>query len=180
MSRCTFVLIALLSSACAAARWKETPAERLDGPRGSSFTAPPGWMFATTTDHTVLSIDGPELQAIHVTFRDQTPASAKKFDPAAPPSELAEVYIAELQTVTGGQAEVLENTPATVAGKPGFRLRVRHNRHAEYAPVDLYQVYGVGHGEGLYVLTYGAFEKYLFERDHAAFEEMVRNFQLPP
>lgn len=180
MSRWTLAPIAFLLCACAAASWKETSAERMDGPRGSSFMAPKGWMFATTTDHTVLSLDGPELQAIHVTFRDETPVSERKFDPAAPPSELAELYIAELQSVTGGQAEVLENVPATIAGKPGFRLRVRHNRHAEYAPVDLYQVYGVGHGEGLYVLTYGAFETYLFERDRASFEDMVRNFQLPP
>lgn len=180
MSRSMLVPIALFFCACAAARWKQTPTERIDGPRGSSFTAPPGWMFAATTDHTVLTVDGPELQAIHLTFRDKTPASAKKFDPAAPPSELAGVYIAELQTITGGRAEVLENVPATVAGKPGFRLRVRHNRHAEYAPVDMYQVYAVGHGEGLYVLSYGAFEKHLFERDRAAFEKLVRSFQLPP
>jgi hypothetical protein len=169
-----------LGSGCASAQWKPTGAERESGPRGSSFAAPGGWMMASQSDDTVLSIDGPQLQAIHVTFHGEMPATKAALDPAAPPSELAELYIAELQNLTGSQVEVVENTPATVAGKPGFRLRVRHNRHAQHAPVDAYEIYAVGHGSGLYVLSYGAFETYLFERDRAAFEELVKSFQLPP
>ena len=167
------------ASACAAAQWKPCGSERISGPQGSSFSAPAGWMFVQAGNDTVLSVDGPNLQAIHVVYRPKAPSTGKEFDASTPPSELADIFIAELEKNSAGLAEILENELATVAGTPGFRLRVRHNKHVQRMPIDAYEIYGVGHGEGLFVLSFGAFETYLFDRDLEAFRDLVKSFQLP-
>jgi hypothetical protein len=181
MSRALPALLSvwMAASGCLAATWERCGAERLNGPEGSTFSAPPGWLAIEVGDDTVLSLDGPSLQAIRVLYRTETP-SEEEIDTAVPTSELAEVYIAELRKLTSGQVEILANEPASIAAKPGFRVRVRHNRHVQRLPVDAYEIYGVADDHGLFILSYGAFETYLFERDLEAFRGLVQSFRLPP
>lgn len=183
MIRAALALLAALPLCVAciapASRWHAGTGARVGASADSSIVVPAGWKHTQNADELLVSLDGPGLQAIRVTFQRQGVKSRRPYDAGALPSELAEQFAAELEAITDGQVELLANEPATVGGKPGFRLRARHNLHAQRMPVDLYEIYGVGHGEGLYVLTYGAYETHYFARDLAAFEEVVRSFQLP-
>jgi len=174
---CLFVLAA--SCRVASSYWAAGAGERVAGPMQSSLVVPAGWKHRRSGEELLVTRDGPDLQAIRANFQPRGVRSGRPYEAGALPSELAELYVAELETITQGQVEILANEPATVGGKPGFRLRVRHNRHAERLPIDLYEIHGVGHGDGLFVLSYGAFETHFFARDLPAFEALLGSFRLP-
>ena len=182
LARWTFLAAVLLLTACQGAHWKHfaEPGTRLTGPRGCALEVPADWTVFQTGEAVLLTRDGPPVQQIAVLYFDEFHKSQRKVDPAAAPAELAELFVAEWKSLpNAGEVTVLENSPARVAGRDGFRLRFRNNLHQQRLPIDEYLVHGVAHGTGLYVISYGAWAGHAFERDLSACESVVESFELP-
>ncbi len=178
----SLLLAALGLAACQTPSWKyiEAPGTRLPGPAGSEVEIPAGWVVFDAGQALLITRDGPLVQQVSVVFTEQFRNNKRKVDPAAPPSELAELFVAEWKAMpNAGEVTVLENSPAQVAGREGFRLRFRNNLHQLRMPVDEYLVHGVGYGKGLYVISYGAWAGHHFQRDMPACETVVKSFRLP-
>jgi hypothetical protein len=72
--------------------------------------------------------------------------------------------------------DLLEHTPATVAGKPGFWLVYtwKTSRGLRLKGVE----YGIVDGQWIYRLAYEAIARHYFDRDLSAFEATVASFRL--
>jgi hypothetical protein len=74
-----------------------------------------------------------------------------------------------------GQFMVVENTPAEIGGREGFRLVYTYkNDEVRYRSV----YYGLLQGEKFYRISYAAPVRYYFDKDAAVFEEIVKSFKL--
>jgi photosystem II reaction center protein PsbP len=143
---------------------------------------PEGWvrpMFQH--DEVVLTRDGLPLEQIMVRQRPNKKAFPRLKKPASDkllPSELAELQIAETKREGELMAnlEVLENEPATVAGKQGFRVRLRFVTERALPIEQL--LYGVCDEKYYYLLGLQAPEFYYFEKHRAEFEKMVASFKI--
>jgi hypothetical protein len=180
-TRLTFVL-AILLAGC------ETPPMRVDTPataaQDKSYTVdlPVGWIKQWTPEkNLVVTRDGYLLDNIAVVHRPLANAFPKTKKPAsvtALPVELAELEIAELKATNEQLAvlKVLENDPAVVSGKEGFRLKVafKNQRGLDYQRL----VYGFADGSGFYLLDYSAPAAYYFEHYYPDFQKAVESFRL--
>ena len=132
MPRLSVALLVVLLSGCM------PPPARVDQPRTEaadksySLELPVGWIRQySQTGALLASRDGFLLETILVERRalDRAFAKTKKAASATSlPSELSELAIAELKA-TDEQLEalaVLENEPALVSGREGYRLRVAY------------------------------------------------------
>jgi hypothetical protein len=148
---------------------------------GFEVSLPEGWvrpMFEH--DDVILTRDGLPLEQIMVRQRPHKKAFPLLKKPASDkllPSELAELQIAE--TKRGGEIEsnllVLENDPVTIAGREGFRLRLRFVT-PKGLPVEQL-LYGVCDAKYYYLLGLQAPELYYFDRYRGEFEKMVASFK---
>jgi hypothetical protein len=177
-----------------------------------SLTLPHEWNYVMRGDDLLASRDGMFLQHIQVERIpiDQTDQSDGAFPQAAfsskqwpvrtgryltgtltpgmSPLDVAEAVLASRRNNEGVSAvEVLEMTPRTVAGHPGFRIVLQFHvavpPNTPYAkPVPGMQrstpyrsvCYGFMKGEWLYVIGYTATKRYYFERDAETFEDVMR------
>ncbi len=165
-----------------------TPPARVDVPLteapDKSYTVdlPVGWIRHFAQDKTLLvSRDGFLLQTIGVTHRpaDQAfPKTKKAASENMLPSELAELQIAEMKTETEQMAAltVIENEPATIDGRDGFRVRVRyHTRRG----LEIHRVtYGVPDKSGYYRIEYVAPKLHYFDATFADFEKVVSSMRI--
>jgi hypothetical protein len=94
------------------------------------------------------------------------------------PSELAERAIAELKVTDDylGALTVLENEPALVSDREGFRLKIayRNQRGVEL----LREVVGVTDKTRYYQLTYFAPKLHYFDKYQPEFAKSVESFKL--
>jgi hypothetical protein len=94
------------------------------------------------------------------------------------PSELAELEIAEIKArdELTEALTVLENEPALVSGKEGFRVRVsyRNPRGLEIHE----EVYGVVEQSRLYLLVYRAPRLHYFPKYYPDFQKTVASLQV--
>ena len=94
---------------------------------------------------------------------------------------LAQLEADDLRSAPGVlDFEALENTPATVGGKPGFRLLCAWKTRDGLRLKRLH--YGFLDGQWAYRLIYQAAARHYFDRDLAAFERVRESFRLldPP
>jgi hypothetical protein len=94
------------------------------------------------------------------------------------PSELAELAIAELKTSNEQLAAltVVENEPALVSGREGFRLRVAYK--TQQGVEMLREVVGATDKTHYCALTFLAPKLYYFEKYWPDFERTVASFKL--
>jgi hypothetical protein len=175
------VLAAALFPACKAGpRW--VPAQGTFSPPSGRYTVefPAGWMRLGERDTVVASRDGLFLQRIDV-FQHETGkpvgGTRKVVVGGMLPQEVAEVVQDALASSRGMQGvTVLENAPAVLDGRPGFKLLVAY-KDRDGLRMKLV-VYGALVGDSLYELAYGAPERHYFDRDLPTFEQVRSTFRI--
>jgi hypothetical protein len=174
--------VVVLLGACAA------PPQRVDTPKTEgpdktyAVDLPVGWIQQVTQQKQLLvTRDGILLEYILITntaAKDAFPKTKKAASDSMLPAELAELEIAEIKSEDQYTAAltVAENQPAEIAGREGFRLRVRYknNRGLEIQRV----VYGFAEKSAYYQMQFGAPTLYYFDTYYPDFKKVVSSFQL--
>lgn len=150
---------------------------------GFAVDGPKGWYRlgdGNVGEPLILTRDGLPLQFIRI----ERVSSDRRFTHAEKrvtrgmlPKEVARLEADDLRSAPGVlDFEALENTPATVGGKPGFRLLCAwktgdglHLKRLHYGFLD---------GQWAYRLIYQAAARHYFDRDLAAFERVRESFRL--
>ena len=182
MNRLILALTCILLAGCvpSAARVDTPRTEALD--KTYTIDLPSGWIRQYTERRDILaSRDGFLLEVIAVVRRplkEAFPRTKKAATDAMLPSELAELEIAELKVrdELAAALTVLENEPALVSGKEGFRLKVRYNNPRGLEIVEV--VYGLVDDAAMYRVGFRAPQLYYFERYYPEFEKTVESFKL--
>lgn len=173
-------LLAAASAACATASkpaWIAA-APVFDSDEGFAVALPAGWMRVNTADVVVATRDGPLLQRIAVAGTKLGTAfrSTKKVVVAGMlPQEAAEVVADDLASSDDAKGvQIVENVPAALGGIPGFRLVATYRDGNGLLRKTV--TYGAIAAPWFYRLTYVAPARYYFDRDLAAFEDVVKSF----
>ena len=164
------------------------PPARVDVPlteapdKAYTVDLPVGWIRHFAQDKTLLaSRDGFTLQTIGITHRPAAqafPKTKKSATEGALASELAELQIAEMKAETQQMAAltVIENEPATLDGRDGFRVRVSYHTARG---LEIHRVtYGVPDKSGYYRIEYVAPKLYYFDATFADFEKVVSSLRI--
>ena len=143
---------------------------------------PLGWIRQfTETGELLASRDGFPLETILVERRplkSAFPKTKKAASATSLPSELAELAVAELKATNEqlSALAVLENEPALVSGRDGFRLKVAYKN--ERGLEVQREVVGVADIERYYQLSYVAPKLYYFAKYQPEFAQSVESFKL--
>jgi PsbP len=175
--------VAALAVACASGpRW--VPAWGTYSPPSGRYAIdfPQGWMRLGDRDTVVVSHDGLFLQRIDV-FQHQTGkpigGTRKVVSAGMLPQEVAEVVQDAVVSSPGMQGvTVTENAPASLDGRPGFKLLVAYKDRDGLRMKSV--IYGALVGESLYELSYSAPERHYFDRDLGTFEQVLSTFRIAP
>lgn len=175
------VLAMLLAAGCASGpRW--VPAAGDYSAQSGRFTVrlPDGWMLLPSPEKVVASRDGVFLQRIDVRTHEvgkPLGGTKKVFSRGMLPQEAAEVVQDAIVSSPGMQgAALIENAPAEVAGRPGFKLVLDYKDRDGLKMKTV--VYGVLAGDTLYELMYRAPERHYFDRDASTFEAVRASFRI--
>lgn len=171
-----------LAAGCVSLPW--VPAEAQHTVRSGHFSVelPRGWMRWNhgPADEVLVTRDGELLQEILV---ERVPVDAelrhtkKRLARGMLPQEAAEVIIDNYSSDRSNvDFEVKENSPARVAGFPGFRLTFAYRTRDGLRVKVVY--YGFVKDDALYGLRYTAPQRYYFDRDLESFEKVLRSFRL--
>ena len=170
-----------LAAGCAAARpaWAPVAGGTWSPPSGRyALQLPDGWMLRGEADHVLASRDGIFLQRIDVGRREvgkPLGGTKKMLARGMLPQEVAEVVQDAIMSSPGMQGTtMLENGPAEVDGRPGFKL-VFGFKDADGLKLRAV-LYGVLVEDSLYELAFRAPERHYFGRDLAAFEQVRATF----
>jgi hypothetical protein len=150
--------------------------------QGYSVELPQNWVrLSSDSRRVVVTRDGFGLQRIMIT-RTEAKEAFPKIKKAASDkllaSELAELQIAELKASGSHLANltVLENLPAKVGGRIGFRLRIRFLNDDGLAFDQVWcGVFDKGH---YYLVSYHAPELYYFDKYLPDFDRTLASFKL--
>jgi len=177
-------LLALLSMTAllaGCATYALTDAGPTAGPDKSySIQLPQNWVRLTSDNKRVIvTRDGFGLQRIMITRAEAKDAFAKIKKPAGDnllASELAELQIAELKSARTPNLTVVENLPARIGGKTGFRLRIRFLNDDGLAFDQVWcGVLDRGH---YYLISFHAPELYYFDKYLPYFDRTLASFKL--
>jgi hypothetical protein len=177
-----WTLAAILTSACASGpRW--VPAGGAYTPPSSRYTLqlPQGWKRLDAQDWLLTSREGPFLQSLALRVievgKPLGSNTKKVLARGMLPQEAAEVVHDAIASSPGMQGmKLLENAPAELDGRPGFKLVVGYKDEDGLKMKAV--VYGVLVGDSLYQLTYRAPERYYFERDLITVEQVRATFKI--
>ncbi|MBI5142765.1 MAG: hypothetical protein HZA20_11345 [Nitrospirae bacterium] len=171
------LIIVLVTFIAGCAVWQQT-----GGPfTGAGYTLdlPQGWMATKNPKHMYITKDGLPLQQIYMFTGDITEmgkGAKKTLKKGMLPQEVAEFFLDVFRSDKSlGQFTVIENAPAQLAGKDGFKLVNTYKSNAvRYREI----YYGLLEGNTFYAISYNAPVRYYFDKDAAAFEEIVKSFRL--
>ncbi|MET0105316.1 MAG: hypothetical protein ABW072_09235 [Sedimenticola sp.] len=175
------ILLSILLTACVP-QWKliDESSNRIETEK-FSFTAPPGWIQIQLDNQVVLTVDGPGLQKILVKYLEHEkafPNLERKSNPEMLPSELADLYIAEMRESDANglpSFKLSSNTPLVIDGNEGFQI------HASYTIKNglKYQhiVSGFTAETGITVIEYVAPGLHYFDRHQAAYVQLLGSFR---
>ena len=169
----------------AAGGWEPVLAEHVSAPKKHAFTVqlPPGWLVDVGKQALMASRDGPSLGAIGVELfahKDAFRGAKKQSRDGEPPEDLAEAYLAEVQSSGVLNVEVVSKGPVQLAGRPAFRLQVRYRSPAEFG-VEFEEVaLGTTAPEGFLVARYRAPRVHFFEKNLPDFEAVLPSLALTP
>ncbi len=148
---------------------------------GFSVDIPDGWWRVNTDRYFMITKDGAFKHYILVQERPLTAPfknTGRVLEAAMLPHEAAQVIVDELSSdpnLTGFQ--MVENIPATVAGRPGFRLTFMYTDPAGIVFKTVY--YGCIQGQRFYNLRYAASDKaYFTEAAWRRFATVLESFRI--
>lgn len=151
---------------------------------GYEITLPSGWVRVMyETQEVILTREGVMLQQIavkSVPHKKAFPRLKKAAGEKLLPSELAELQIAETKRSSQVESnlEVMENEPAQIGGRTGFRVRLRFVTPRGLPFEQL--LYGVCDGKNYYLMGLQAPGFYYFDAHREEFERMVATFRFAP
>jgi hypothetical protein len=170
------VLLILLAVGCAP--WVRVGGVYQDGERNFSVDLPQGWMKSSMDKSLLITRDGVLLQTIiieRLKATDELRYTKKKLEPSMLPHEAAEVIgdnIGSDPSIT--DFTLLENAPATIANRAGFRLLYTFKNRDGLRFKGVYC--GFISGDWFYALRYTAPARYYFDKDVGTFEQVVSSF----
>lgn len=174
------ILIISLALLAGCAPWVQVGGPFQSTPNNFSVELPEGWMRLNTNDYLLTTRDGVLLQNIRIIrhYIDQPLVRTKKsFEKGMLPQEIAEVIVDDLSSTPELlNFEVMENSPAEIAGIPGFRLVFGHKSKDGLRFKNIR--YGFMADDWVYSLEYSAAARYYFEKDLGTFERVVSSFRL--
>lgn len=174
-----WLALALLCS-CAHSPWTASNGSYVPASQRYSLVLPEGWMCDPSGDALLATRDGPVLQRILANRTEfGKPLGESKKSPRKDmlPEEAAELMRDELTTgggVTG--VSVLENSPATFAGRQGFHLVLRFRTPDGLTMKAV--VFGAIGDDALYELAYVAPERHYFDLDLPTFGKVRDSFHI--
>jgi hypothetical protein len=145
-------------------------------------TMPMGWVQLKVNNHLLVTRDGPDLQKIEITVSESSKAFAaieKGSSEELLPSELAELYIADLRKQHKNglpSLEVLSNAPATVDGHDGFQLMLRYR--ADNGLFYNQRVTGFAAKDAFYCIFYRAPALHYYALDDTQYDEVLHGFKM--
>ena len=146
-----------------------------------SIDIPEGWWRVKTDKYLVVTRDGAFKHYVLVQERPLSKPfknTGKILKPTLLPNEVAQIVVDEVSAdpnLTGLQ--IIENNPATVAGKPGFQLTLFYTDPAGIIFKTMY--HGCIHGDRYYNLRYAASEeKYFNEEAWQIFSGVRKSFKI--
>jgi len=142
---------------------------------------PDGWRrYTHASEELLITYDGVSLQRVSIDRRaiDKDLAhTKKKLAKGMLPQEISEVIVDNIQSNTGiSNQQILENTPATIGGVPGFKLIYTYQTNTGLKKQGAY--YGFITGDWYYALIYEAPARYYFAKDLPTFEQLKGSFKL--
>lgn len=145
-----------------------------------SVELPHGWMKWNKGEHLFITRDGVPLQFIQIgrmKIEDPLKHTKKKFSKGMLPQEAAEVYLDDLVSNSNIlNLEIIENTPATINGIPGFKVVYAYKNKDGLKLKGI--LYGFIAGDWFYTIHYHAAQRYYFEKDVKTFEKVLESFKL--
>ena len=145
-----------------------------------SVEIPKGWWKPKHIDKYLITKDGVFLQYVLIQQRpiDRPYRNTKKkLNRGMLPQEAAGVIIDEIASDRRiFNFNILENAPAIIDGREGFKILFTYQDKKGSTFKTLY--YGFISGESFYNLRYNAVVRYYFEKDIAAFEQILSSFKV--
>jgi hypothetical protein len=180
-------ILALLPG-LAVAGWEPVEASKRVGPGKGDFSVqlPEAWLYDSSRHSLDASHDGVGLDRITVaiTPHKKTFKNAKKEStPKSAPEDLAEDYIAELQTGPHPVHDliVVSNEPAELAGKPAFRVHLKYRAPESTGGAAMESVaIGTALDSGVMLATFEAPSIHYFERWISKFDAAAGSITLSP
>jgi hypothetical protein len=145
-----------------------------------SVEIPEGWWKPKHVDKYLITKDGLFLQYVLIQQRpiDRPYRNTKKkLNKGMLPQEAAGVIIDEIASDRRiYNFNVIENAPAIIDGREGFKILFTYKDKKGSTFKTLY--YGFISGDSFYNLRYNAARRYYFEKDIAAFEQILSSFKI--
>lgn len=176
---CGLVLAAGLMYGCAI--WTSVGGKLESSSEGYDVDLPEGWRrFMPDRDGVTITRDGMELQYLRIAripFDKDPPQTKRKFAKGMLPQEVAEVVIDDFRSNRAiGNYEVLENTPSSVGGFPGFKLVYTYQTANNLRKKGIY--YGALVDQWYYFVFYQAPARHYFDRDLPTLEKLRLSFKI--
>ncbi len=141
---------------------------------------PAGWWKPPHTNKHFITKDGAFLQYVLIQQRpiDRPYRNTKKkLNRGMLPQEAADVIIDEIASDRRiYNFNVIENRPAIIDGRDGFKILFTHEDKKSSTFKTLY--YGFISGDSFFNLRYSAAMRYYFEKDIADFEQILSSFKV--
>lgn len=145
-----------------------------------SVTVPEGWWQPEYTNKYLITRDGPFLQYVLIQQRPLDKAfqfTGRKIKSGMLPQEAAAIVVDELASDRYlSNFSLIENAPALIDGHDGFKILFTYKDKKGSAFKTLY--YGFVSDGSFYNLRYCAAMRHYFEKDIAAFEQIIGSFKL--
>lgn len=180
MKKIIIAALLLLTACTPPAFWLRTQGPLTMEQLNFSADLPDGWMRMNRNEFFLMTRDGTLLQTITVNrakVGDPFRFTKKKLEKGMLPQEAAEVVADDMASNQAFRNfTLMENHPATVDGRQGFRIVYTHmNRDGLKLKVA---VCGFIDGDWYYELRYYAAERYYFDKDLQTFDRFVASFRL--
>lgn len=172
-----WVAMGLLLVACAGS-WQPAP-EKVVDPHWM-VKPPAGWMQLSTADSEMFSKDGAYLEYMLIQSKPLTRGfryTKQRIDPGMLPDEAAQIIVDDMQSdPLIRRFRLLANEPATVAGRPGFKLTYSYRDQYDVTLKSIY--YGVVLPEQYFNLRYTGAERYYFDKELPAFAQALASLRI--
>ena len=193
----TLLMFVVLLSGCQQAYWTMTDdMNSVVTSKSFKFVVPEGWVRTTQAatweyvevdgenqpvamEQMSTTRDGTELHAIVITRRfpgTAFPSIKKKMNANMLPPEVSDLYVSELRKRSGlERLKVLSSKPATVGGKPAFKLEMQY-KNDDGLRIKILS-FGFVDKTGFYTINYRAPYLYYYKRDYKRFVSLVHSFK---
>lgn len=147
---------------------------------GVTADLPEGWTRFTQTEGVALTREGPLLQTIVITrkpYETEIEHTDRTVTKGMLPHEAAQVIVDAMAADSEKKKfEVLQNRPAEVDGRPGFRIDVSYKTEGD--PMTQESIYGVLTEESYIIASYKAPERHYHERSMNDFESTIASMKI--